>query len=156
MLVVGKRCKNRQEARPLLERALADGSAFEVFRRLVKAQGGDVRTIDDPSRLPQSKTQLVVYAPKAGFITAIDALALGKLAIELGAGRTRADQKIDPAAGFELHVIRGDRVARGAPLVTIHAKTGPLAKSVQKRVTQAFSSGPRPPTARPLVLQRLH
>jgi pyrimidine-nucleoside phosphorylase len=156
MLVVGKRCRSRREAWPLLERALADGSAFEVFRRMVKAQGGDVRTIDDPSRLPQSKTQLVVSAPKSGCITAIDALALGKLAIELGAGRTRADQKIDPAAGFDLHVTVGDRLSRGAPLVTIHAKTRSLAQSVQTRVTQAFSLGPRPRPARPLVMQRLH
>jgi pyrimidine-nucleoside phosphorylase len=155
MLVVGKRCKNRTEAWPLLERALADGSAFELFRRLVKAQGGDTRTIDDPSRLPQSKTKLVVTAPKAGYVTAIDALALGKLAIELGAGRTRADQKIDPAAGFELHAIVGDRVARHSPLITIHAASRPLAQSVQARVAQAYGVGPRAARKKPLILARL-
>jgi pyrimidine-nucleoside phosphorylase len=155
MLVLGKRCKNRKDARPLLERALADGSAFEVFRRLVKAQGGDVRTIDDPSRLPQSKIKLAVTATKSGYITAIDALALGKLAIELGAGRTRADQKIDPAAGFELHATIGDRVTGHDPLVTIHAATRALAKSVEARVTAAFNIQARAPRARRLVLTRL-
>ena len=155
MLVMGKQSKSRQEAVPLLERALADGSAFDVFRRMVAAQGGDVRAIDDPSRLPQSKAKLVVAAAKAGYITAIDALALGKLAIELGAGRTRADQEIDPAAGFELHASVGDRVSRGAPLVTVHAKTRRLAESVHMPVAQAFNLGVDPPRARPLVLQRL-
>jgi len=155
MLVVGKRCKSHKEARLLLERALADGRAFDVFRRMVKAQGGDVRTIDDPSRLPQSKTELVVTAPKAGYITAIDALALGKLAVELGAGRTRADQEIDPAAGFELRATVGDRVSRAAPLVTNHANTSAQAKSVQTRVTRAFSIGPSAARKKPLVLERI-
>ena len=155
MLVVGKRCKSRKQALLLLERALADGSAFEVFRRLVKAQGGDVRTIDDPSRLPQSKAKLVVTATKSGYVTSIDALALGKLAIELGAGRTRADQKLDPAAGFELHANVGQRVERGAPLATIHAKSVALAQQVKARVSQAFDLGPRAPRPRKLVLERL-
>jgi pyrimidine-nucleoside phosphorylase len=155
MLVLGKRCKSRKEARPLLERALADGSAFDVFRRLVKAQGGDVRVVDDPSRLPQSKAKLVVTATKAGYVTAVDALALGKLAIELGAGRTRADQKIDPAAGFELHANVGDRVSRGAPLVTVHAKTRELANSVQPGVARAFTIAARAGRKKPMILARV-
>jgi len=155
MLVVGRRCKTHQEARPLLERALADGSALGVFRRLVKAQGGDVRVVDDPTRLPPSKAQKVVTAPKSGYIVGIDAYALGMLAIELGAGRTRAEQKIDPAAGFELHAPVGARVTRGAALVTIHAKSRGLIASVERRVRDAFTVGGRAPRPRPLVLQRL-
>jgi thymidine phosphorylase len=155
MLVVGKRCKSRKEARPLLERALADGSALDVFRRLVKAQGGDARVVDDPSGLPQSKIRHVVTARQSGFVTTIDAYALGVLAIELGAGRTRADQKIDPAAGFELAATVGARIAKGAPLVTIHAKTPGLAQSVAARVNAAFVLRARPPRGRRLVLERL-
>jgi pyrimidine-nucleoside phosphorylase len=155
MLVLGGRCRSRKAALVLLERALADGSALEVFRRLVKAQGGDVRCIDDPRRLPQSKAKLVVRAVKAGYVTHIDALALGQLAIELGAGRTRADQKIDPAAGFQLHVAVGSRLAVGAPLVTIHAASLALAKRVQSRVAAAFVLGPRPARKRRSILARL-
>ncbi len=155
MLVLGRRCKTRKEALPLLERALTDGSAFDVFRRLVKAQGGDVRSVDDPSRLPQSKTKLLVTAPKAGYVTGIDAHALGVLAIELGAGRTRTDQKIDPAAGFVLQAPVGTRVTHGAPLITIHAKTRALAQSVKVHVNQAFTLGPRAPRPRPLVLEKV-
>lgn len=155
MLVVGKRCKTRKEALPLLERALADGSALDVFRRLVKAQGGEVRVVDDPSRLPQSKTKHVVAAAKAGYVTAIDAYALGLLAIELGAGRTRADQKIDPAAGFELAATVGTRITKGAPLVTIHAASLGRAKQIEARVAAAFSVGKSAPRRRRLVLGRL-
>jgi pyrimidine-nucleoside phosphorylase len=155
MLVLGRRCKTRKAALPLLEAALADGSALALFRRMVKAQGGDARVIDDPSRLPQSKVQQVITAQKAGFVTAIDAYALGVLAIELGAGRTRADQKIDPAAGFELAVTVGAQVARGEPLVTVHAKSRDLAKRVSNRVLAAFSLQTKAPRRRALVLDRL-
>ena len=155
MLILGKRCKNRAAALPLLEMALADGSALGVFRRMVKAQGGDPRVVDDPSRLPRSKVQKVVTASKAGYVTSIDAYALGVLAIELGAGRTRADQTIDPAAGFELHLSVGASVAKGAPLVTIHAKSPALAQRVQERVAKAFELQARAAHRRPLVLARL-
>lgn len=155
MLVVGRRCKSRKEALPLLERALADRSALDVFRRLVKAQGGDARVVDDPSRLPQSKGKLVVTAPKSGFVTGIDALALGLLAIELGAGRTRADQKIDPAAGFELHATLGERVQRGTPLITIHAASPTLARSVEARVARTYGLGTRAVPKKPQILARL-
>ncbi len=155
MLVLGKRCKNRAAALALLERALADGSALGVFRRMVKAQGGDTRVVDDPSRLPRSKFQKVVTANESGYVTGIDAYALGVLAIELGAGRTRADQAIDPAAGFELHLGVGARVAKGEPLVTIHAKSRALAQRVETRVAEAFEVQARPARTRPLVLARV-
>ncbi len=155
MLLVGKRCKGQKQALALLERALADGSALAVFRRMVAAQGGDARVVDDPARLPQSKTKLVVTTRKAGYVTNIDAYALGVLAIELGAGRTRADQEIDPAAGFELHSSVGAKLQHGAPLVTIHAASRALVKRVEARVAAAFSVQARPPPQRPLVLERL-
>jgi thymidine phosphorylase len=97
----------------------------------------------------------VVAAPRAGFVTAIDALSLGVLAIELGAGRTRADQIIDPSAGFELSAVLGSRVERGAPLLTIHAKSRALAAGVAPRAARAFTIGKRAPAARLLVMQRL-
>jgi pyrimidine-nucleoside phosphorylase len=155
MLVIGKRCKTRSQALPLLERALADGSALQIFRRLVEAQGGDVRAVDDTTRLPRAKVTLDVLAPRAGFVTHIDAYALGVLAIELGAGRTRADQKIDASAGFELHTRVGERVAPGSPLITIHAARKALASQVQQRVASAFAFGRSAPRARPLVLERI-
>jgi pyrimidine-nucleoside phosphorylase len=155
MLVLGRRCKTQRQALALLESALADGSALKVFRRLVAAQGGDVRAVDDTTRLPRAKVRLDVVAPRAGFVTHIDAYALGVLAIELGAGRTRADQQIDPSAGFELHAPVGARVSRGARLLTIHAARTALAHQVQERVAAALVLGRAAPQARPLVLERI-
>jgi pyrimidine-nucleoside phosphorylase len=155
MLLLAQRCKSRAQARTLLEAALADGSALATFRRMVAAQGGDVRCIDDPTRLPRARVRLDLLAPRAGFVTGIDALALGRLAIELGAGRTRADQQLDHGAGFVLHAAVGERVMRGAPLLTIHAKSHKLAQQVRERAGAAFRLGPRAARRPPLVLARL-
>jgi pyrimidine-nucleoside phosphorylase len=155
MLLLGRRCKTRELARGLLERALADGSALQVFRRMVEAQGGDVRVIDDPARLPRAKLTRAVLATKAGYVARIDAQLLGMLAIELGAGRTRAEQAIDHGAGFELEALIGERVARGAPLITIHAANEQLAAKVAARARASFGIESLPPRRRRLVLERL-
>ncbi len=155
MLLLGGRYRDRLRARAALALALDDGSALQVFRRLVQAQGGDLRVIDDSSRLPRARAQVHVAAPRSGYVTGCDAYALGLLAIELGAGRTRADQELDLGAGFELHANVGDRVERGGPLITIHARTRALAERARKRVEASFRLGARRPPPRPLVLARL-
>jgi pyrimidine-nucleoside phosphorylase len=155
MLVLGRRCKTHAQARVLLESALADGSALRSFRRMVEAQGGDVGCVDDVGRLPRAKARAVVTAAKTGFVTAIDAFTLGTLAIELGAGRTRADKQLDHSAGFELHATVGDRVARGAPLATIHAANSSRAARVSERAARCFQLARRPKRRRALVLERI-
>jgi pyrimidine-nucleoside phosphorylase len=155
MLVLGKRERTRERALPRLERALEDGTALAVFRKLVQRQGGDPRVVDEPERLPRSKVRRTVRSGRAGHVSAIDAHALGLLAIELGAGRTRADQRIDPAAGFELLATVGTKLSAGAPLVVIHAASEARARAVEERVRAAFTLSGRAPRRRKLVLERL-
>jgi pyrimidine-nucleoside phosphorylase len=155
MLMLARRAKQRRSALSALRQALDSGAALETFRRMVKAQGGDPAVADDPTRLPQAPARLRVLAPKTGFVSAIDAHQLGLLAIELGAGRTRAEQTIDPAVGFELAAGFGERVERGAPLVTIHARSTSAAQGVKARVEGCFAISIKPPRPRRLVLARL-
>jgi pyrimidine-nucleoside phosphorylase len=155
MLLLGRRSKTREAALGLLERALADGSALATFERMVKAQGGDARVVRDPTRLPQSPLQVGLRAPRSGYVQDIDARALGLLAIELGAGRTRADQAIDPAAGFELLAPVGTRVARGAELIRVHAKSRAALSKVEARVLAAFTLSSDEPRPRRLLLARV-
>jgi pyrimidine-nucleoside phosphorylase len=79
-----------------------------------------------------------VIAPRSGFVTRCDPLELGLTAIALGAGRTRADQKIDPAAGIELAVNVGDRVSKNEPLAWVHAASQTMAASVLERVSRSY------------------
>ncbi|HKO52602.1 MAG TPA: thymidine phosphorylase [Polyangiaceae bacterium] len=155
MLLLGKVERSLPAARVRLERALADGSALERFTRMVKAHGGDVRVIEHPQRLANAKAKVEVLARRSGYVSECDAYALGLSAIALGAGRTRADQAVDPSAGIELCAQRGERVTRGQPLALIHARTKRVAESEAARVEQAFRIGSAKPRARRVVLERI-
>ncbi|HEU0166716.1 MAG TPA: thymidine phosphorylase [Chloroflexota bacterium] len=100
---------------------LRDGSALAAFRRMVGAQGGDQRVVDEPSRLPAARLVRPLPAPSSGRITGIDPALLGRLAVGLGAGRQFKMDTIDRAAGFVLRAKVGDRVEAGEPLLEVHA-----------------------------------
>ena len=111
--------KSAKEARRRLNAALADGRALEVFAKLIAAQGGDPTICDDPKRLPQPVSKKDVPAPEAGVVARIATRELGLLAIELGCGRAKKDDVIDPASGFRVKKKPGDAVAKGEPLLVV-------------------------------------
>jgi pyrimidine-nucleoside phosphorylase len=115
-----------KEARRRLNAALADGRALEVFAKLIAAQGGDASVCDDVKRLPQPVSLRDVPAPEAGVVSRIATRELGMLAIELGCGRAKKEDVIDPASGFRVRRKPGDTVAAGEPLLVV--ELGPSAK----------------------------
>ncbi|MEU6435557.1 thymidine phosphorylase [Streptomyces albidoflavus] len=97
---------------------LADGSAMDVWRRMISAQGGDP---DAP--LPTARHTHTVTAPATGVLSRLDAYDVGVAAWRLGAGRARKEDPVQAAAGIELHAKPGDTVTEGAPLLTLHTDT---------------------------------
>jgi pyrimidine-nucleoside phosphorylase len=124
-LVAAGAAPSAAAARDRLQATLGDGSALARLRALVERLGGDPRCVDEPSRLPAAPVVEDVPAPRAGYIAGIDALAVGRAAMQLGAGRVTKQDTIDPAAGIVLRAKVGDRVRRGEPLATIHRRPGP-------------------------------
>ena len=126
MLVLGGVAKDAAEGRAKIERALADGSALDVFRKVIAAQGGDPKVCDSPgSVLPKAKHRDEVTL-RAGTITAIDSETLGMAALVLGAGRRTTDDVIDPAAGLVVDAYLGELIEAGAaPQVVIHHDLSP-------------------------------
>jgi pyrimidine-nucleoside phosphorylase len=115
MLVLGGAARDPADGRAQIERVLADGSALEVFRKVVTAQGGDPRVCDSPgSVLPRPKHRDELALP-VGRITAIDSYALGIAGVLLGAGRRTTDDPIDPAAGLVIDAYLGEQIEPGAP-----------------------------------------
>ena len=121
-LRAGKLARSDAHARTLLSRALRDGSAAERFERVIRAQGGEPSVVRDPARLPLAPVRREVLAQRTGYVHALDALAVGQLALRLGAGRELAGVAIDPAVGLILHKKPGDRVRRGEPLAELHTR----------------------------------
>lgn len=127
MVVLAKKVATLAEARAKLEEVVANGSALEVFRQMIVAQGGDPRVIEDPTLMPQAKYHFELPAPQAGYITKMTADEIGIAAMLLGGGRQAKTDVIDYAVGIELHKKVGDAVAEGESLLTIHSNTEDVA-----------------------------
>jgi pyrimidine-nucleoside phosphorylase len=152
ILVAGAKIAPDAEAGvDMLRAAMTDGRAVAKFREMIAAQGGDVAVIEHPERMPQASLQVAVPAPRAGYITALDALTVGHACKVLGAGRERKGEPIDLAVGVVLHKKRGDRVQAGEALATLHANDAAKAEAAKAELLTAFAWGDAPPPAQPLV-----
>jgi len=126
----------------MVDAALADGRAWEKFRELVKAQGGDVRYVDEPDRMTKARFIETVKAPQSGWLSAIHAREVGETAVALGAGRERKGDPIDHAVGIVIHCKIGDYIKAGDDLFTVHASDASALQTAKTRLVAAheFSS----------------
>jgi pyrimidine-nucleoside phosphorylase len=140
------------EARHRAERALDDGSAVERLARMVEAQGGDPRvTVDPAAVLPRAPVVRPLEAERSGFLAAVEAEEIGRAAVDLGAGRRRKGDPVDPAVGIVFDPKVGDRMEGGEPIGTIHARDEGAATAAGRRVLAALSVSDDPVEAPPLV-----
>jgi pyrimidine-nucleoside phosphorylase len=153
MLVLGKRANDLTEGRAMAEKSIADGSAFEKFRVLVQAQGGDVSYVDDMSKFPRAEFVEVVESPRNGYVAQIQARSVGEAAVALGAGRARKSDPIDHAVGFVLQHKVGDQVEKGEPLFTIHANDREKLTEARDSVLSAHAFSEEPVERLPLFYE---
>jgi thymidine phosphorylase len=119
---------------------------------MVQAQGGDPRVVDDPEAvLPRAPVKLSVPAPRNGYLAAVDAEALGRASGDLGAGRRRRDDPIDPAVGIVFRPKVGDRVERGDEIAVVHARSDDLAEACGEHLLAALTLSDEPVEAPRLV-----
>ncbi len=137
LLVLGGKAVDLASGKTMITKALTDGSAWEMFRKLVVAQKGDVSFVDDPSKLPHAAIVEDVVAPVDGYILEIHARKVGEAAIMLGAGRAQKGDAIDPAVGILVHAKVGDHLVKGQPVFTIHANNQALIEPVRSSLLQA-------------------
>jgi pyrimidine-nucleoside phosphorylase len=142
-----------RRARMRLESALADGSALQRFREVVEAQGGDAAVVDDPRRLPQPHCTREVRAAASG-VLALEAELVGLCAVELGAGRARKEDPVDPAAGLLLRKRAGEAVRAGEVLAELHAASQARLDAGEARFRAAVAVG-EARALPPLVIERI-
>jgi pyrimidine-nucleoside phosphorylase len=133
------------------ERALERGDGLERFREFVAAQGGDPRVADDLSILPQAPVTTEVEAPRDGWLAAVDAEAVGRVAAALGAGRHRKEHDVDPAVAVELSAKLGDQVLAGQPVGMVMARDAQAARSAGDGLLAALRWSDQPVEPPPLV-----
>jgi pyrimidine-nucleoside phosphorylase len=121
MLALAGVTKSRDEAVTALRAAISSGRAAERFQQLIEAQGGNPAVVDDPALLPQAGECEIYRAPRAGFIARVEPRAVGRGVLAMGGGRERAEDPLDPAAGFVITARPGAWVDAGEPLATVFA-----------------------------------
>jgi pyrimidine-nucleoside phosphorylase len=155
MIVLGGKARATSDARAALAQAIASGAGARTFERMIEAQGGDPKVVEDPSRLAVAPVEVTVRAEGAGFVVGVDALAVGLAAVAMGAGRTRADAKVDPAVGISVVARPGDEVRAGDVLARIHVHRAADAEAVSGRLRAAFTLAAERRAPSPLVRGRL-
>ena len=151
MLLLAKVAATKEAARKQLEASIASGAALEKFREMVGAQGGDARVADEPSRLPQAKFKVALAAPRAGFVSEVDAMGVALAALRLGAGRAKASDPVDHAVGVSRLLKVGERVEVGAPLCVIHANDEKALAEAKGMLTKAILVGDTAPPGSKLI-----
>ena len=129
---------------------LHDGSAMDVWRAMIRAQGGD-----PDADLPVARETHVVVADADGVLTRLDALAVGVAAWRLGAGRARQGEPVQAGAGVELHAKPGDRVGAGQPLFTLHSDTPERFDRALTALEDGWDITDTPLERVPLIIERL-
>jgi pyrimidine-nucleoside phosphorylase len=155
MVVMGEKARSLDEARAICRRTIADGSALERFRRVIRAQGGDPRCLDDPALLPTARRRIDLPSPRSGYVRSVSARPIGRATMLLGAGRTRVDSPIDLAVGVILHKKTGDPVEVGEPLCSVLVNDTRAQDEALSLIHNAYSIGDHPVAPASLIVERL-
>ncbi|AVQ16061.1 pyrimidine-nucleoside phosphorylase [Fusobacterium gonidiaformans] len=137
MLLQGKIVSTKEEAREMLWKKIDSGEAFEKFCEVVREQKGDVQALHDISLFPQAKNRTELKSQKTGYVVKIHSQNLGFLSMEIGAGREKKEDDINPAVGLKLHKKYGDFVEVGESLCAIY-HDNPLEENWKTRLLESF------------------
>ena len=142
------------EARAMCREKLEKGLALEKFEEMVAAHGGDLERFGRLLREPTFKFK--IQAMRSGYVREIDAEKIARVALQLGAGREKTGDRIDPLAGVTLAVKVGDRVAVGAPLATLEKSSDPDGlERAAADLFKAFAISATAPEVKSLILERI-
>jgi len=146
MIVAGGKAASLLEGTAKAQEAIHSGAAWERFRAMVRAQGGDVAVVDDPNGRTSEAITADVHAPAdaAGYVSRIDALGVGRAMISLGAGRRTKEDAVDPLAGCLLIKRQGDVVAPGDVLARVTASTEERMEEAMASLAAAWTYGAHP------------
>ncbi|MDQ7822701.1 MAG: thymidine phosphorylase [Candidatus Eremiobacteraeota bacterium] len=141
-----------EEARSHAADLLQRGAALEKMRQVIKAQGGKDAVLDDTSLLPRARVIRDIPAQKEGYLGAIEVMKMGIIARDLGAGRVRKEDSIDPSVGLVIHRRIGDKITSGESIVTVHGASEKSIEEVRESLLECFIVLDQPVEAPPLIL----
>ena len=155
MIFLGKAASSPDEGQAMAKEAIASGRAFEKFVQLVDTQGGDPTVVERPASRGEAQYTYDIHAEgQEGYVHELNALAIGKAAVLLGAGRLTKEAAVDPLAGIRLNKKEGDVVQEGDLLATLFTDHPVDVQSIGNYVKKAYLMQENKPDAYPLLIQR--
>ena len=151
MLVAAGIAADVADGKARMTAALESGAGLDKLRQMIAAQGGDARVCDDVSLLPQARHIIDVPAQRDGYVARMDTTAIGYCAQDLGAGRKKKTDAIDPAVGLVMRVRLGDAVRAGEPLATLYINRPELAQEAAEKLRRAIVIEEEKPELPPLI-----
>ncbi|CAB0537450.1 thymidine phosphorylase [Corynebacterium diphtheriae] len=133
-----------------VEERLKDGRAMDVWKRMIRAQGGDPE-----ASMARAEHTHEVVADRDGYLMELDALALGVGSWRLGAGRARKEDPVQLTAGIEIHADLGQKVVKGQKLLTLHTETPDKFDRALDSITPGIVIGDEQPAERQIILDRI-
>lgn len=146
---------SKAECEQMVRRAIEDGSALAVLKKMVAAQGGDSRLIENTDLFARAPYFYEVVAPKSGYVTHVDTEGYGIASLLLGAGRNKKEDSIDYSAGIILNKKTGERVEKGEVLATLYSSNQALFAASAEHFLSSTVIGENKPEERPLILGRV-
>jgi pyrimidine-nucleoside phosphorylase len=155
LLLAGSIVSQRDAYRSAVS-TIENGSAWNKFREFITAQGGDLSLVENPTLLPTAPIVEPLLSPGAGYVERVDAREIGFAVVNLGGGRTRKSDSIDPAVGVRLapNSKIGARVDSGQPLLWVHARSKQTLEAALPRLQNAYSFS-REPVEAPALIHRI-
>jgi len=152
MLKLGGATRNYEEGKKRLEKILKEGTAFDKFKEMVTAQGGNPEIINNPELLPLAKHCTKIKADLSGYIQKIDSRLIGESAMLLGAGREKKDSEIDLSVVIILKKKVGNKVNNNEDLAEVYYNESEKLKEVKGKLLSSFVIGKKKPQKLPLIL----
>jgi len=153
MIHLAKIVPTLDDARHEAENKLVDGSGYRKFKQVIEAQGGNAQALDKFELLPNATGMREITSPRAGYVSAIDAEDVGQASTLMGAGRSRKEDRIDPAVGVILEVKTGDKVDAGSVLCRLYYTKDDRVEEAADMVEDAFRISSQKPDERELILE---
>jgi len=155
MLVLAGVAKDVDAARRELQKSIETGRAAEHFQKIIEAQGGNPGVVDDPAILPQAAECEIFAAPRRGFVARIEPRTIGRGIIEMGGGRTKVEDHLEPGVGFVITARPGDWVEAGEAMATIFARDRAGIASGRQALRSAFVIADEAEPPLPLISHRV-
>ncbi|MBP1602890.1 MAG: pyrimidine-nucleoside phosphorylase [Acidobacteria bacterium] len=152
MVVMAGRADTIGEAERQVREAITSGAGLDRFRRMIARQGGDPAVVDEPSRLALAPGREYARAPRAGYVTGLDAMCIGRAAAALGAGRATAEDRIDHGVGIRVLASLGALVRAGEPVLELIHRDAKGLQDAAGLALRAIELGGAPPDPQALVV----